>query len=278
MKRTEHGLTDPNQQDKEIRHKMGSDVIFEKRGKTAYITLNRPKQKNAINLAVRQGLCDAWDEINRDTDIASVILTGGENVFSTGQDLVELAEFRKTEPTAELPLNDHNTFGIHVEKPVIAAIGGYCLGAGFLLTMLCGDIRIAADTAKFGMPEVNVGVPPSFGIPPLLAKSFPYAIAVEILLAGKNITAEAACQFGYVNKIVPAQDLMAAAEAYAARINDLSPLIVKNIKKVLRQAASPDPVAISFSDAICALGRKSEDYIEGPKAFREKRKPVWKGR
>jgi len=257
---------------------MGSEIIFEKRNKTAIVTLNRPKQKNAVNLAVRQALCDAWDEVNQDSDICSVIVTGGEDVFSTGQDLVELAEFRSKEPTAELPLNEQNTFGANVKKPVIAAISGYCLGAGFLLTLLAADIRIASHTAKFGMPEVSVGVPPSFGIPPFLAKCFPYAIATEILLAGRNISAEDACRFGYLNKVVPTGELQSAAEAYAARINKFSPLIVGNIKKVLRKVTVPDPVAISFSDAICALGRKSEDYIEGPKAFNEKRKPVWKGR
>lgn len=257
---------------------MTDDIIFEKKAKTAYITLNRPKQKNAINLSIRQGLCDAWDEINRDKDIWSVIITGGETIFSAGQDLVELAEFRKTQLVDELPLNTMDTFGINVEKPVISAISGYCLGAGFFLTMIAGDIRVAADTAKFGMPEVNVGIPPAFGIPSFLSKVFPYAISTEILLAGKTISAAAAHRHGYVNKVVPVADLLPTAEAYAARINDLSPLIVKNIKKVLRQSAAPDPMALSFSNAMCLLGRKSEDYIEGPKAFREKRKPNWKGR
>lgn len=229
-------------------------------------------------MAIRQGLCDAWKEIDRDPDIWSVIVTGGEKVFSTGQDLIELSEFRKKEPIAELPLNDLETFGVNVKKPVIVAISGYCLGAGFLLTLVADDIRIASNTAKFGMPEVTVGVPPSLGIPAILSKHLPSAIAMELLMFGNNITGEDAYRSGYINKIVHPEDLLSTAEEYAHKINNLSPLIVKNIKKVFKNVTAPDPKAIALSNAVCMLGRHSDDYIEGPKAFREKRKPEWKGR
>jgi crotonobetainyl-CoA hydratase/dehydration protein DpgD len=257
---------------------MESDIIFNKKGHTAYVILNRPKQKNAINLAVRQGLCEAWEEINNDSNIRSVIITGGEKMFSTGQDLVELSQFRTKEPIAEMPLNTPETFGADVTKPVISAISGYCLGAGFLLTLLAGDVRIASNTAKFGMPEINVGVPPAFGIPPILASHFSPAIVSELLMFGNNITAEDAYRSGFLNKVVLPEELLSTAEKYANKINKFSPLIIKNIKNVIKNVTAPDHIAIAYSDSVCLLGRHSEDYIEGPKAFREKREPVWKSR
>ncbi|MBN1103186.1 MAG: enoyl-CoA hydratase/isomerase family protein [Deltaproteobacteria bacterium] len=256
---------------------MADEIIFEKRGRTAYITLNRPKQNNAINLTVRQGLCDAWEEIDRDPDIYTAVITGGEDIFSTGQDLQELAQFKEKDPLGDLPLNDLRTFGAHVQKPVIAAIGGYCLGFGFLMTMVGADIRIASDGARFGMPEVKVAVPPSIGIPPIVARHFPPAMAMELFLTGDEMSAEEAHRVGFVNKIVPPGKLLSTAQAYAEKINRFSPLIVKNIKKVFKEVIAPDPKDIAFSDAMCMLGRHSQDYLEGPRAFKEKRKPVWKG-
>jgi len=253
-------------------------MIFEKKNGTAYLTLNRPAQNNAVNLAVRQGLCEAWAEIERDADIRSVILTGGEKVFSSGQDVVELAEFKKQDPLGNLPLNDLRTFGADVKKPVIAAVSGHCLGFGFLMTMVAADIRIASNTARFGMPEVKVAVPPSLGIPPIVAKHFPPAMAMELFLTGESITAEDAFRAGFVNKIVSPDRLLSAAEEYAEKINRFSPLITKNIKAVYRQVITPDSGDIAFSEAMCLLGRHSQDYLEGPRAFQEKRKPEWKGR
>ena len=254
-----------------------AEIIFQKKGKTAYIILNRPDQKNAINLGMRKGLRKAWEKINNDSEIRSVIITGGDKIFSAGQDLIELAEFRKKEPVADLPLNDLETFGANIEKPVIAAIGGYCLGAGFLLTLLASDVRIASNTAIFGMPEVKVGVPLSLGIPPIIAKHFPPAIALELLMLGNNLTAEEAYRNGYVNKIVAPEDLLFEAEKYANNLNELSPLLIRNIKEIIRYETVPDPKTIALSNTICLLCRQSEDYIEGLKAYKEKRKPQWKG-
>lgn len=257
---------------------MSSDLLFEKKGRIAFITLNRPAQHNAVNLAVRQGLCNAWEEIERDEDIRSVIITGGEKVFSTGQDVIELAQFKEQDPLGNLPLNDLRTFGAEVKKPVIAAVSGHCLGFGFLITMVAADIRIASNTARFGMPEIKVAVPPSLGIPPIAARHFPPAMAMELFLTGESITADDAFRVGFVNKIVSPDKLLSTAEEYAEKINRFSPLIVKNIKEVYRRVTAPDPRDMAFSEAMCLLGRHSEDYLEGPRAFREKRKPEWKGR
>lgn len=257
---------------------MKKEIILEKKGSTAIITLNRPEQKNAIDLRVRQALNEAWETMDSDEDILSVILTGGEQIFSTGQDLTELSAFREKERIADLPLNNLKTFGAEFKKPVVAAISGHCLGSAFLMTLVGCDIRVASHTALFGMPEVRVGVPPSLGILPLMAMHFTPAIAAEILLLGKNISAENAYLNGYVNKIVPPEQLLSEAQKYADQINALSPLIVRNVKEVLRCVTAPDPRALALSNAMCLLGRHSEDYLEGPRAFREKRPPEWKGR
>jgi enoyl-CoA hydratase/carnithine racemase len=253
-------------------------IQFEVKDQTAHVILNRPDYRNAINLDTRRALCDAWNEIEANNDILSVIVTGGEKVFSTGQDLQELSEFRKKDQLSELPLNSPETFGANVKKPVIAAIGGYCLGAGFLFTMVGSDVRIAAGNAKFGMPEIKVGVPPTFGIPAILSRHFPPAMAAELLLWGRNITAADAYRVGYVNEVVEANQLMTKAEEYARQINQMSPYLTRNSKEVLRKVSAPDEKDIAYSQAMCMIGRHSEDYIEGPRAFREKRKPVWKDR
>lgn len=257
---------------------MEKEIIIEKKGKTAVITLNRPEKKNAVDLQIRQTLCESWETLDKDENIWSVIITGGEKVFSTGQDLDELSEFRKKEPIADLPLNNTKTFGSEFKKPVIAAISGLCLGAGFILTLVGCDIRVASNTAIFGIPEVRVGIPLSLGIPPIVAMHFTPAVAMELLLLGNNITAEDAYRSGYVNRVVPPEQLLSEAMKFADQINSLSPLMVRNVKEVMRCVTAPDPKALAMSNGVCMLGRHSEDYREGPRAFREKRPPEWKGR
>jgi len=253
-------------------------LTFEKRDHTAYIMLNRPEQKNAINLEMRKGLRDAWKEVDEDRDIFSAIVSGGEEIFSVGQDLLELEQFKKNDPIQDLPLNTLETFGSEVGKPVVAAISGHCLGYGFLLTMVGCDLRIASTSALFGMPEIKVGVPPSLGIPAYVARYFPPAASMELLLTGNFISAEAAHRYGYVNRIVPPSEVIGEAERIARIINAYSPFMVRNIKKMVRFALTPDAGATAYSQAVCLYCRHSPDYLEGPKAFKEKRPPKWTDR
>ncbi len=257
---------------------MAAEVLYEKKGKTACITFNRIDKNNALNMAAREALAVYWRQADDDPEVWSIILTGGAKVFSTGLDMVELTEFRKKEPMRDMPFTGMDVFGAGVSKPVIAAVSGFCLGGGFAMTMVGADLRIASTTARFGMPEVKIGITPAFGIPPMLAAHFPKSVVLEMLLLGRNLSAEDAFRFGYVSRVVPPEDLLAAAEAVAGEINEMSPLVVKNIKQVIRTVTAPDPRGVAFSDAVCLTSRYSEDYIEGPRAFKEKRKPLWKGR
>ena len=257
---------------------MSGEVLYEKKGKIAYITLNRPDKNNALDTEARKALGRAWRDADEDSDVWSVIVTGGEKVFSTGLDMVELAEFRKKEPLDDMPYTSMDIFGAQVAKPVVAAISGHCLGGAFLLATVAADFRIASTTANFGMPEVKIGITPSFGIPPMLTAYFPKSVVAEILLLGKSLSADDAYRFGYVNRVVPPGDMMAEAEKVAIAMNEFSPLVVKYIKNVIRTVTAPDPRGVAFSDAVCRMSRYSEDYLEGPRAFKEKRKPQWKGR
>ena len=257
------------------------EVNLEKKGKTAYVTINRPEHKNAINFEVRKGLCEIWREIENDSSIWSVIVTGGEKVFSVGIDILEIKNFREkypldNVPVVPLPLNTPGTAGRDVSKPIIAAISGYCLGWGLLFAIDGADIRIASDTAEFGMPELKRGIIPSLGFQPKLAKFFPPGIAMELLITGKNISAEVAFRFGLVNKIVPVKDLMSAAQEYADTINELSPYLVAKVKEIFRKVTASDCAKVSYSDAVASEGRFHPDFLEGIRAFAEKRKPQWK--
>ena len=251
-------------------------LVFEKKDHTAYVILNRPEQKNAINLEMRRELRQAWQEVEADPEIFSVIVSGGETVFSVGQDLHELERFKREDPLKDLPLNTLETFGSQVKKPVIAAISGFCLGYGFLLTMVGCDLRIGATSALFGMPEVKVGVPPSLGIPAYAARFFPPAAAMELLLTGNYLSAEAALRYGYLNRMVPPPEVLPEAEKIARSINGFSPFMVRNIKEMVRFALTPDPGPLAYSQALCLACRHSPDYIEGPRAFKEKRPPRWR--
>ncbi len=258
-------------------------VLFEKKGHIAYITLNRPEVMNAMNLEMWGAMTEAWLKVRDDPDVWTAIVTGaGDRAFSAGADLKELAELQPKIASGELPRDILPEItpmrGLEVYKPFIAAINGYALGGGLELALAC-DIRIAADNARLGLREVVQAIIPGMGGTQRLPRLVPFGIALEILMTGDWVTAEEAYRIGLVNKVVPAAELMSAAEALANRINENGPLAVRMVKELAyRGVRMPLDEGIRLERSFAQNLHMTEDAKEGPLAFAMKRKPEYKAR
>lgn len=254
---------------------MTDSVLYEVRDDSiALITLNRPERRNAISLEVRERLRDAFLDFERNPALRVAILTGaGDQAFCAGMDLKEAAE-RKLQVTPPLPILGDT---IRVTKPVIAAVNGHTYAAGWLLAQMC-DLAIAADTAKFGITEAKVGRGFPWAVP--LLDMIPQRVALELLMTGRTITGQRAYEIGFVNAVVPASELLPAAVALAHEIIANAPLTVAAAKEMVAMQGDLGRTAAlrwarqMFEEKVY----NSEDAIEGPRAFKEKRKPQWKGR
>jgi enoyl-CoA hydratase/carnithine racemase len=249
-------------------------VRYEREGPVAWVTIDRPDARNALNEAVRKGLFDAVARFNAD-DAAVLVLTGaGDRAFCAGGDLKEMAELGLEVPPPDfLPIFGRN---VTVEKPTIAAVNGVAFAGGFLLAQMC-DLCIAAERARFGITEVKVGRGAPWAMP--LPWLVPPRVALELLLTGDPIDAARAYDIGLVNRVVPNDDLRPAVQELALTIAANAPLSVRAAKEMVYRAAvgrSDDELAIA--DAIWEPVYRSEDAQEGPRAFRERRAPQWKGR
>ncbi len=253
---------------------MSNEVLFEVQGEIAIITINRPERRNAISLAVREQLREAFSKVESDRSIRVAILTGsGDKAFCAGMDLKEAADL-KLKITPPLPVLGNN---IKVSKPVIAAVNGHTYAAGWLLAQMC-DLCIASENARFGITEAKMGRGFAWAVP--LFDMIPQRIVVEMLMTGRIIDAKRACEIGFVNYVVPAEKLLSSAIDLAKEIAANAPLTVAAVKE-LAQISSEMGRSAALKYARQMFDEKvygSEDAIEGPKAFKEKRAPVWKGR
>ena len=257
---------------------MTDTIIYEKKGHIAYFTINRPEAMNAFNFATIQAFSEATIKFRDDDEAWVAIITGaGDKAFSAGFDLKELipGEDKLPSPGGGPPLIQR---GLYIWKPFIAAINGVAMGGGLELALAC-DLRIAAETATLSVPEVKWNLIPGWGGTQRLPRMIPMAKAAEMLLTGDRIDANEAYRLGIVNKVVPAAELMDAAEAMANKIAKNGPLAVRAAKEAMIRGTSMtlDEGMQLELDLVESL-LDTEDAKEGPKAFAEKRKPEFKGR
>ncbi len=254
-------------------------LTVDRQGAIVTLTLNRPEVRNALDARVMDDLRRAVLAMRHDESVRAIVLTGAGKAFAAGADIRELADLT---PDAA---RDHALRGQHVfdlieglGKPVIAAINGYALGGGCELAMACA-IRIAADTAVLGQPEVDLGLIPGYGGTQRLPRLIGSGRALELLLTGARISAAEAHRLGLVNEVVPAADLTSRAAALAATLASKPPLAVKCILEAVNRGRDlPLPEAQRLEAALFGLVASTEDMREGTRAFLEKRPAAFRGR
>jgi enoyl-CoA hydratase len=254
---------------------MSDAVLFDARSDgIAVITLNRPEARNALGKEIRAGLFAAWDRFERDPALRIAILTGsGEKAFCAGGDLKEMVERRLAVPPRDMfPFPGDN---IELSKPTIAAVNGVAFAGGWMIAQAC-DLCVASTRAQFAVTEVKVGRSSPWAAP--LIHMIPQRIMMEVLLTGKPITAQRAYEIGLVNRLVEPGELMSSALALAADILDGAPLSVRAAREtVMLSTEMGRAAALRAARQASESAYLSEDAQEGPKAFAEKRRPLWKG-
>ena len=253
---------------------MAAELEFTVEGRVAWLTINRPQARNALNEAVRTGIREHLEAFEADPGLAVLVLTGaGDKAFCAGADLKEMSERQMTVPPPDfIPIPG---LTLEVSKPIIAAVNGDALAGGFLLAQGC-DLCVAADHARFAISEVKVGRGAPWAVP--LPWLMPPRVAMELLLTGDPIDAERARELGFVNRVVPKDELRPAVQQLAERIAGNAPLSVRAAKRTVHLAAEAG-VAEAFRSAqqLWEPVYLSSDAQEGPRAFREKRAPQWTG-
>jgi enoyl-CoA hydratase len=257
-----------------------ANVLYEKKDAIAYVTVNRPKVLNALNTPTWKDLRTAFEDARDDTAIRGVILTGaGNKAFIAGADIGELAH------VAAFEAEQSSRFGQDVldlienlGKPVIAAVNGFALGGGCETAMAC-TIRLAVDTAKFGQPEVTLGLVPGGGGTQRLPRLVGKGRALQLILSGEMISAQEAYRIGLVNEIVPAADLITRAEAILKKIGSNAPIAVKFALEVANKGLDTSQgEGLLLEASYFGLCAATEDKKEGTTAFLEKRAPQFRGR
>lgn len=251
-------------------------ILIEIHGQVGLVRINRPKVRNALNSVVLHELIDALESFDNDPAIGSMVLTGDDQAFAAGADIKELVDVTAMYMLthSHIPLFDRLRL---IHKPVIAAVSGWCLGGGNELAMTC-DMIVASETARFGQPEINIGVIPGAGGTQRLTRAVGKALAMEVVLNNRILSADEAQHFGLVNRVVPVERYLDEALQLAAEIAARAPLAVRLGKEAVNQAFE------SFlSDGLADERRAfyllfaSQDQKEGMQAFVEKRKAAWKG-
>jgi len=253
------------------------NILVTRENNIGVIQLNRPNVLNALSFALMAELVNGLEELDKDKAVRVIILTGSGRAFAAGADLAEMSQ------ATPLDLMLDRRFELwdrirKISKPIIAAVDGYCLGGGNELAMNC-DIIIASETAKFGQPEINVGIIPGAGGTQRLPRAVGKYKAMEMILTGKSISAEEAYRVGLVNRVVPAESLMEETKKLATEIASRPPISIRSAKEaILRAHDTRLEVGLEFERKAFYMLFATEDAKEGMNAFLEKRKPNFKGK
>jgi enoyl-CoA hydratase len=252
-------------------------ILTEIRSRVGLITLNRPRALNALNNQLMGEVMDALAAFDRQEAVGAMVITGNEKAFAAGADIKEMAD----QSAEDMKNNDYTAVFDRIRsirKPVIAAVSGWALGAGCEVAMSC-DMIVASESAKFGQPEITIGVIPGAGGTQRLTRAVGKAIAMEMILNNRTLTAPEAYQFGLVNRVVPVETYLEEALKLAEEIASRAPLAVRAAKKMINQVYEK-----SLSAGLAEEKQEfynlfsSTDQKEGMQAFIEKRKPEWKGK
>ncbi len=258
---------------------MAATVLYEKQENIVIITLNRPDSLNAINRQLRQDLAEAITRFDSEPDSFVAVITGAGRAFCAGRDLKERADDNAQGIQAKAGdsmVQDRPYMWPQTWKPMIAAINGFALAGGWSIAQMC-DLRIASEDAKLGITETKWSLMPPFGT--ILSKMMPLSAVLELVFTAQPVTAQRAYDIGFVNKVVPGDQLLAEALALAQQIAENAPLAVQYFKELAYRGlnmSTQDISALTYHmyDQLLA----TEDSKEGPRAFAEKRKPQWQGR
>jgi len=253
-----------------------STILVESRERVGLIRLNRPQFMNALNGVLLGELMGAMEDFDAHQDIGAIVIAGSERVFAAGADIKEMADATAVEMLLRDSVSQFDRVR-QVKKPVLAAVSGWCLGGGFELAMSC-DMIIASETARFGQPEITIGVIPGAGGTQRLTRAVGKVIAMEIVLNNRTLTADEAHLYGLVNRVVPVERYLDEALGLAAELAARAPLAVRLGKEAVNHAFDA-----FLSEGLASERRafyylfSTQDQKEGMAAFLEKRKPEWKG-
>ncbi|GJQ34493.1 MAG: enoyl-CoA hydratase/isomerase family protein [Anaerolineales bacterium] len=252
-------------------------ILTETRGRVGIVTLNRPKAMNAFNLVMLGEVFDALESLDKDENINAIIVTGNEKAFAAGADIKEMAEASYVQMLTEERVQVWDRIR-GIRKPVIAAVSGWALGGGCEFALSC-DMIIASESAKFGQPEITIGVIPGAGGTQRLARLVGKHLAMEMVINNRTLTAQEALQFGIANRLVPVEGYLDAAVAFADEIASRAPLAVRMAKDSVNAAFET-----TLTEGLAVEKRNfyplfaTEDQKEGMRAFVEKRKADWRGK
>jgi enoyl-CoA hydratase len=252
-------------------------VLVERDARVGVVLMNRPKQLNALSGELMGAVVGALEELDNDPEIRAIVLGGGERAFAAGADITELASGTPISLYESRRIDQWDTIR-DLRTPVVAAVSGFCLGGGCELAMLC-DLIVASETAKFGQPEINLGVLPGAGGTQRLTRAVGKAIAMDMILTGRMLGAREALGLGLVARVVAKEAWLDEAKRAAREIAAKGPIAVRLAKEAVDNAfEAPLSVGVEFERRAFYLARASEDATEGLNAFVEKRTPNFKGR